>query len=44
MMNSYVGKELQKMNFGYQIMLRYDPYKKQLRYAEENDGFVEINE
>lgn len=44
MMNSYVGKELQKMNYGYQIMLRYDPYKKQLRYAEEDDGFVEINE
>jgi len=30
------------MSYGYQIMLRYDPYKKQLRYAEENDGFVEI--
>ena len=44
MMNSYVGKELQKMSYGYQIMLRYDPYKKQLRYAEEDDGFVEINE
>ena len=44
MMNRYVGKELQKMNYVYQIMLRYDPYKKQLRYAEEDDGFVEINE
>lgn len=42
LMNSYVGRELKKMNYGYQIMLRYDPYKKQLRYADEDDGFVEI--
>ena len=41
MMNSYVGEELKKKGYAYQIMLRYDPYKKQLRYAEE-DGFVGI--
>lgn len=42
MMNSYVGKELMKRNYLYQMLLRYDPYKKHLRYAEEGDGFVEI--
>ena len=42
MMNSYVGEELKKRDYLYQILLRYDPYKKQLRYAEEDDGFVEI--
>lgn len=42
MMNSYVGAELQKKGYGYQIMLRYDPYKKQLRYAEDEDYFIEI--
>lgn len=42
MMNRYVGKELAKKNYGYQLMLRYDPYKKHLRYAEEGDGFVTI--
>lgn len=46
MMNSYVGAELKKQYSGYweQYLLRYDPYKKQLRYAEEGDGFVEIGE
>ena len=42
MMNSYVGKELQKHNYSYQLLLRYDPYKQKLRYADEEDGFVEI--
>ncbi len=42
MMNSYVGTELKKKDYAYQIMLRYDPYKKQLRYTEEEDYFVEI--
>ena len=42
MMNSYVGEELKKRDYLYQVLLRYDPYKKQLRYAEEGDGFVEI--
>ena len=44
MMNSYVGSALKKRGYQYQIMLRYDPYTKQLRYAEEDDRFVEINE
>lgn len=44
MMNSYVGKELSKSGYGYQLMLRYDPYKKNLRYADDGDGFVEIDE
>lgn len=44
MLNSYVGAELNKKGYIYQIMLRYDPYKKQLRYEDEDDGFVEINE
>ena len=42
MMNDYVGAELKKQNYLYQIMLRYDPYKKQLRYAEEGDCFVGV--
>ena len=42
MMNSYVMAELKKMNYAYQMLLRYDPYKKQLRYTEENDCFIEI--
>ena len=42
MMNSYVKSELEKRNYLYQMLLRYDPYKKQLRYAEEDDGFVGI--
>ena len=44
MMNSYVGDELKKKGYSYQVMLRYDPYKKQLRYADEDDWFVVINE
>lgn len=44
MMNCYVAKEFKKRNYTYQIMLRYDPYKKQLRYADEGDGFMEIDE
>lgn len=44
MMNGYVGAELKKRDMDYQTQLRYDPYKKQLRYALEGDGFVEIGE
>ena len=44
MMNHYVGAELQKRNYQYQMLLRYDPYKKQLRYADEDDYFIEVNE
>ena len=46
MMNSYVSEEMKRQNLDYwnQYMLRYDPYKKQLRYAEEDDRFVEIKE
>ena len=44
MMNCYIGKELKKQGYAYQIMLRYDPYKKQLHYAEEDDWFIEIKE
>ena len=44
MMNRYVSSELQKRNYQYQMLLRYDPYKKQLRYAEEDDYFIEVNE
>ena len=44
MMNSYVTAELRKQNLDYweRYLLRYDPYNKQLRYAEEDDRFVEI--
>ena len=44
MMNSYVGEELKKKGYAYQILLRYDPYKKQLRYAEDGDCFIELKE
>ena len=44
MMNHYIGSELQKRNYQYQMLLRYDPYKKQLRYAEEDDYFIQVNE
>ena len=44
MMNSYVSSELRKRNYQYQVLLRYDPYKKQLRYAEEDDYFIEVSE
>ena len=42
MMNDYVNTELKKRNAMYQVQLRYDPYKKQLRYATDGDGFVEL--
>ena len=42
MMNSYVGKEFKKLGYTYQILLRYDPYNKQMRYAEEDDMFIEV--
>ena len=42
MMNSYIGEELKKKGYAYQIMLRYDPYERKFRYAEEDDGFIEI--
>ena len=42
MMNSYVEAELKKMHYSEQLLLRYDPYKKQLRYAAEDDGFIEM--
>lgn len=44
MMNSYVSAELHKQHLDNRdwYQLRYDPYKKQLRYAEEGDGFVEL--
>lgn len=46
MMNDFVSTEMKKQNLDYwnQNMLRYDPYKKQLRYASDGDGFVEIND
>ena len=44
MMNSYVGEELKKQNYAYQLLLRYDPYKKQVRYADEDESFIEIAE
>jgi len=44
MMNSYIGVELEKMDYPYQLLLRYDPYKKKLRYATEDEGFIEIQE
>lgn len=42
MMNNYVGAEMKKRNYMYQTLLRYDPYKRQLRYAEEDEGFIEL--
>lgn len=46
MMNSYVGDELKKQHYDYydRYMLRYDPYKKELRYAEDGDYFIELGE
>ena len=44
MMNSYIREGLKKKGYAYQIMLRYDPYEKKFRYAEEDDCFIEINE
>jgi hypothetical protein len=42
MMNSYVEEGLKKKGYSYQLLLRYDPYRKQLRYADEDDYFIEI--
>ncbi len=44
MMNSYVGAELKKKNLDYwdRFPLRYDPYKKQLQYAVEGEGLLEV--
>ena len=44
MLNSYIGKEFKKKGYTYQLLLRYDPYLKQLRYADEGDQFIEIKE
>ena len=46
MMNSYVSAELKKQNMDYweRYMLRYDPYEKQLRYADDYDYFMELKE
>lgn len=45
MMNDYVGAEMKKRNLDYwnRYMLRYDPYEKQLKYAEEGDGLMEVD-
>ena len=44
MMNNYVSSQLKKRHMDYRDwdMLRYDPYKKELRYAKDGDGFVEL--
>lgn len=44
MMNSYVGDELRKKNYYQQLLIGYDPYRKQLRYAADNEGFVEVTQ
>ena len=44
MMNSYVGAKTNNVNYYYNVMLRYNPYKKRLFYAEEGDMFIEIDE
>ena len=44
MMNNYVGQELQKQGYQYQVLLRYYPNKKQIRYAEDDDRFIELAE
>lgn len=46
MLNSYVDAELRKQYIDYwdRNMFRYDPYKKQLRYAENEDYFIELSE
>ena len=45
MMNKYVDAGMRKKNLDYldRDLLRYDPYKKELRYAEDDDRFVEID-
>lgn len=42
MMNLYVEEELANMGYSYQMLLRYDPYQKKLRYANEDEGFFEV--
>lgn len=44
MMNSYVidGLSKQHLDYRYWDRLRYDPYKKKLRYASDGDGFIEL--
>ena len=42
MMNDYVKAELRKKDAMYQLLLRYDPYKKKLRYAQEDEYFIEV--
>ena len=44
MMNRYVEEGLKNKGYSYQLLMRYDPYKKQLRYADEDDYFIEVNE
>jgi len=44
MLNNYVNVELQKRDVWYQVLFRYDPYKKELRYAAEDDSFIELGE
>ena len=44
MMNSYVGAKTNNVNYYYNVMLRYNPYKKRLFYAEDGDMFIEIDE
>lgn len=46
MMNDFVGTEMKKRNLDYwnRYLLRYDPFKKQLQYAVDGDGFVEIDD
>ena len=43
MMNDYVDTEMAKKNNDWnRFPLRYDPYKRQVIYAEEGDWFIEI--
>ena len=44
-MNKFVDAGMRKKNLDYldRDLLRYDPYKKELRYAEDDDRFVEID-
>ena len=46
MMNDFVDTELKKQNLNYwdRFKLRYDPYRKELRYSVDGDGFMEIKE
>jgi hypothetical protein len=36
------GLKKQHLDYYGRDMLRYDPYKKQLRFAEEGDYFIEL--